>query len=81
MLEEQEDAIEEIRTEEEETMDVTMADEEQTPTNGLQKQQETLPNTNSAAMAEGDFDHQFSTTTKGSDKLGNNTPETGVNRQ
>jgi hypothetical protein len=80
MLEDQEDAIEEIRTEEEETMDVTMADEEQTPTNGLQKQQETLPNTNSTAMAEGDFDPQFSTTTKGSNKLGNNTPEIGVNR-
>jgi hypothetical protein len=76
MLEEQSDAIEERRTEQE-AMDITMADNEQsTPT-----RQETTLNTANTAIAAGYFNHQFNT-----DKRRNNISErpasiTGANCQ
>jgi hypothetical protein len=76
MFEEQSDAIEERRTEQE-AVDVTMTDNEQTPPT----RQEITLNTENTAIAAGDFNHQFNT-----DKRGNNISErpasiTGANRQ
>jgi hypothetical protein len=76
MLKEQSDAIEERRTEQE-AMDVTMTDNEQTPPT----RQEITLNTANTAIAAGNFTQQFNTY-----KRGNNISErpasiTGADRQ
>jgi hypothetical protein len=81
MLEEQSDAIEEIRTEQEEINDTKMTDNDYDTTNQSQQEQhETTTNRITTAIAEGDFTHQFSDTPTCIDTINNNTP-TGVNRQ
>jgi hypothetical protein len=77
MLEEQEDAIEEIRTEQEDFNDTKMTDKDH---NTSIQQQETTINTTTTAIVKGDFRHQFRDKTKSTDKTNSNTP-TGVNRQ
>jgi hypothetical protein len=78
MLEDQSDAIiEEIQIEQEEINDTTMTDKDHNTTNQQHKEQQ---ETTTAAIAEGDFSHQFGDKTKFTDKINNNT-STGVNRQ
>jgi cell shape-determining protein MreC len=80
MLEEQSEALEEIRAEQGEEMDVTMTDNEQTTTNKQQQQKQTT-NTGkvTTALAAGDFEQQFNM--KRQDKTGSSAPITGANRQ
>jgi hypothetical protein len=81
MLEEQSDAIEEIRTEQEEINDTKMTDIDYNISNqNQQEQQEMTTNRITTAIADGDFSHQFSDNPKSIDTINNNTP-TGVNRQ
>jgi hypothetical protein len=81
MLEEQSDAIEEIRTEQEEINDTKMTDIDYNTSNqNQQEQQEMTTNRITTAIADGDFSHQFSDNPKSIDTINNNTP-TGVNRQ
>jgi hypothetical protein len=81
MLEEQSDAIEEIRTEQEEINDTKMTDIDYNPSNqNQQEQQEMTTNRNTTTIAAGDFSHQFSDNPKSIDTINNNTP-TRVNRQ
>jgi hypothetical protein len=76
MLEEQSDAIEERQTEQE-AMDVTMTDNEQTTPN----QQETTISKVTPAIAARDFNHQFNTDKRRNNKSRSTAPITGANRQ
>jgi hypothetical protein len=81
MIEEQSEAMEEIRAEQEE-IDTTMTDTDQNATNRQQHEQheETTTNRITAAIAEGDFRHQFRNEPKSIETNENSTP-IGVNRQ
>jgi len=78
MLEEQSNALEEIRTEQEE--DVTMIDNEQAPSSVQQQQQTTITGKVTTAIAAGDFDHQFNMNKNTKDRT-NIASEPGANRQ
>jgi hypothetical protein len=81
MLEEQSEAIDEERKEQEEIDGTTMTDKDHnTIIQQQQEQQETSTTKITAAIAEGDFSHQFSKNTKRIENINNSIP-TGVNRQ
>jgi hypothetical protein len=86
MLEEQSNAIEEIRMEQEEINDITMEGKDHDTNNQTQQQQqqqqqkESTPGRITTALAAGDFTHQFSNNTSSKDKTNHNTPS-GVNCQ
>jgi hypothetical protein len=81
MLEEQSDAMEEIRTEQEEAMDITMTDNEETTAPPQQKQREVTTKGTTTAMAAGDFEKQFNRKKKATEQKGSNVPAIGANRQ
>jgi hypothetical protein len=81
MLEEQSDAMEEIRTKQEEAMDVTMTDNAEATAPPQQKQQEVTTNGTTTSMAAGDFEQQFNRNKKGNKQKGSNTPVIGANCQ
>jgi hypothetical protein len=81
MLEEQSDAMEEIQTEQEEAMDITMTDNEETTAPPQQKQQEVTTKGTTTAMAAGDFEQQFNRKKKATKQKGSNAPAIGANRQ
>jgi hypothetical protein len=78
MLEEETTDAQENEAEQNETNDVTMADNEQTEQN---QQQDITSETNTTAMTEGDFSHQFNTNKTNNDKFKSNAPFPGVNQQ
>jgi hypothetical protein len=80
MLEEQLDAMEEIRTEQEEAMDVTMTDNAETTEPPQQKQQEVTTNGATTAMAAGDFEQQFNRNKKGNEQKGSNESLTSTRK-
>jgi pyrroline-5-carboxylate reductase len=81
MLEEQSDAMEEIRTEQEEAMDITMTDNEETTAPPQQKQQEVTTKGTTTAMAARDFEQQFNRNFFLTEQKGSNAPAIGANRQ
>ena len=82
MLDEQSDAMEEIRTEQAEEMDVTMTDSNvETTTKQQQQQQEATTRKVTTAVTTEDLEHQFNTNMKRTDKPGSKAPIIGANRQ
>jgi hypothetical protein len=77
MLEEQTDAIDELRNEQEGAMDVTMADNNET----APIQQETTTRRITTVIAEGDFEQQFNINKKSNVQREGNVPIIGANRQ
>jgi hypothetical protein len=80
MLEEQSDAIEEIRIEQEEVMDITMTDNNESTPKQQQHNELTMRGVPTALVA-GDFDHQFNINKKRAEKPGSSAPSIGANRQ
>jgi hypothetical protein len=81
MLEEQTDAIDELRTEQEGAMEVTMADNDETTSNQQQQQQDSTTTRITTVIAEGDFDHQFNINKKSTVQKGGSVPIIGANHQ
>jgi hypothetical protein len=83
MLEEQSNAIEEIRMKQEEINDITMEDKDHDTNNHKQQQQQQNESTSgriTTSLAAADFTHQFSNNTSSKDKT-NHSTSPGVNRQ